>query len=489
MDLTGLGHFITTSVIIIAIGAGSATAADFRFPDKPPVAPLQQGAALPRPQCAELDNGMDVLVISNSEIPWVSVSWRLLVGENYGDAGKAGMANLTANMLTEGTENFTSDAFAEAVDSDAISISGGSGQETTYVSVGSLNHKVERAVELLAEAIRRPVFPAKDFNRVQRQTIQSMAVAEQDPMTQLSRAFNEWMYGEHYYGREASGTTRTLARITRDDLVHFHAEHYRPNYSTLIFSGDITKTQAVELANKYFGDWPRGTLPAVDKGQLAADEDMRIVIVNRDASKQTKILAGHLGFDRHHPDYVTMQVFNQVFGAGFVSRLNKRIRVDEGLTYGAGGTFSARREPGALVAFTFTRPEKIGDTTRVLIDEIKNMQMTPPTPEELEDSKSYLIGSFGLSMETPQDVANKIWDLKFYDLPYDYYDSYLEAVGQVTSEQVLEFSRNHVRPDKLKIVVVGREDEVRPQVEDIAPVTVVQPGEPIPKQPVIKPTM
>lgn len=475
---------IKASVCVFVFGIagwiGTSGAGADEFPTTPPVAPLQKGLKLPAPATATLDNGMDIVVISNDEIPWVSVSWRLLAGAKYDPQGKPGVASMTANMLREGTQNYTSDQFAEKVDFNAISIGGGAGHQTTSVSASSLKEKVATAVELLADIVRRPVFPQKDFDRVKTQSVQGMLVAEQDGGYVAGRVFNEWLYGDHFLAQPAGGTSATVSGIGRADLVEFHKTHYMPNHSTLIFSGDVSKAQAVELAKKYFGDWAKGAMPSAPRHRVAPDEPTRIALVDRPGSKQVQIRIGHGGFTRDDPDYVASQVFNQVFGGSFVSRLNKRIRVEEGLTYGARGGFSTGKEPGILTVSTFTRPERVGDTIKALLEEIDNIRNIPPSEEELTDAKSYIIGSFSLSMETAQDVAGKVWDLKFHELPYDWYDAYLAEVERQTSSGIQDFAKRRVKPDKLKIVVVGKPDEVAPQLESIAPVTVVKPGAKVP---------
>ncbi len=472
-------HFVFgmfTFLAPIGLWAGEGT----DFPDQPPAAPPLKAAQLPKPFVTTLDNGMDVVVISNSEVPWVSISLMLPIGAQLDPEEKIGLASVTVSMLTQGTRNYTSDELAEKMDTNAISISGSAGIETTAVYASSLKDQINLSTELLAEVVRQPVFPEKDFLRTMKQTLQSKAVEEVEPTFQVMTTYRKWLYGDHPQGRESNGETATLQNIRRKDLEKFHQQYYMPNGSTLIFSGDIQPEQAVGLAKKYFADWPKGELPKFESHPLPPAEPTRIVLIDRSTSKQIKVVVGHLGYNRFDPDYTCGQLFNQVFGGGFVSRLNHRIRVVEGLTYGAGGSFSTSRETGALTAFTFTRPDMIGKTINILLEEIKKMQEVHPTAEELNDGKSYLVGSFALSMETPQEIASKVWDLKFYGLPYDYYDGYFKQIDSLTSEQVQAFARKHLHPDQIKIVVVGNAEEVKSQLEAIAPVTVIKPGEKVP---------
>ena len=198
----------------LAISAGASFVSAGDFPDSPPVAPLQEGIKLPAPFTATLDNGLDVLVISNDEIPWVSVSWRLLAGAKYDGKSKPGLAALTAGMLREGTKNYTSDEFSEKIDFNAISLGGSAVYETTSVSASSLKEKVDIAVDMLAEAVRQPIFPEKDFGRVQKQRMQGIQISEQNGAYQAGRAINEWLYGDHFQARPSQGSRKTSSATT-----------------------------------------------------------------------------------------------------------------------------------------------------------------------------------------------------------------------------------------------------------------------------------
>jgi len=452
------------------------------FPEQPPVAPLQRNINLPQPYTTTLENGMDIIVVANSELPWITMRWYLQAGAKFDPPLKPGVAYLTALTLDEGTKKYTSDDMSEMVDFHAIRKGGSTTHETSYYSSSCLKDKVTIAIELMAEAIRHPIFPERDFKRIQSQEAQRLTIQEQDGAYQANRTFRNWAYGNHYLARPANGTSATLGRIPREELVEFHQTHYMPNNSTLVFSGDIEPEQAVGLAQKYFGGWQRGIPAQVPQNLLPGAEKTQIVIVDRRTSKQAQIRIGHLGFKRDHPNYEVSRVFNQVFGGGFVSRLNKRVRVEEGNTYGAQGYFNTGKEPGTLTVSTFTRTEEVGNTVKILLEEINKIRDIPPTAEELSDSKNYLVGSFSLSLETPQQMAQKIWDLKFHSLPFDYYESYFNKIDQMTSEQVQTFSQKHVDPDKLKIVIVGNAEEIQPQLEGLAPITVIKPGKKVPTQ-------
>ncbi|HEY3244947.1 MAG TPA: pitrilysin family protein [Phycisphaerae bacterium] len=447
------------------------------FPKEPPVGPLPEVASLPKTHGTKLDNGMEVIVVSNSEIPWVAVSWYSLDGARFDPPAKAGLASTTAAMLRKGTQSHTDGEISELLDWNAVSLSAGADHDTTTVSADGPSKALDVAVRLVAEVARTPVFPAKEFRQHLQQTITGLSVAEGDGGYLADREFRQRIYGTHYLARLPSGTTRTLPAVHRDDCIEFHKTHYMPNRSLLIFSGDVDERRAVDLAKSYFGDWQPGTPAAEPDATIPSAGETHVVLVDRPDSTQSQIRVGQVGFTRSDPRYVLSQVFNQYFGGGFSSRLNRAVRVKEGLTYGAGGGFSAGKQPGTFSLHTFTKNETTAETVRVLLGEVHNALTVPPTTEELDDAKSYMIGRFALSMETPQEVASKVFELKFYGLPDDYFTSFYKQVRASAADDIFGFAQSAILPEKLTIVVVGKAEQVKAPLSEIAPVTVVHPDE------------
>ncbi len=444
------------------------------FPTSPPEAPPLEPSSLPPAASHRLDNGMEVVVISSDEIPWVSVTWYLMAGAKYDPPQKSGLAFTTAALLRQGTTTHTADELAELLDFHAIKLGGKAGHETTVVHAGSLAKEVDLAVKCLAEVVRSPVFPERDFRRHISQAVNETKISEAQAEYWAEREFRERVYAEHYLGRLYYGNSETLPRIQREDLVEFHQTHYMPNESKLIFSGSITAEQAVGLARKYFGQWQPGTMPAFPVAPIPPRRDTHIYLVDRPGSTQSQIRVGQLGFRRSDPEYIPAQVFNQVFGGSFNSRLNSAVRVKEGLTYGASGGYTAGKEPGRLMAATFTKNESTAEALEVLLGVAESMTTEAPSKEELSDSQSYITGKFGLSLETPQQVASKVFDLKFHGLADNYYETYLKQINQLTASDVISFAQTAVDLGKLTIVIVGDATEVKGQLAEIAPVTVVK---------------
>jgi len=452
------------------------------FPDKPPVGKLLKPAKLPEVFSKKLDNGMEVLVIANDKIPYVSLRWYLLTGAKVDPPAKAGLADITAGLLDAGTAQRTADEFSELREHYAISWSTGAGHEISYVGVGVLAQHLDLAVKLTAEAVRKPVFEQDEFRRHIQKVLTDLSVAEKEGGYLADREFERRIYGSHYLARPSEGFAETVRQIERQDLSAFHRKHYLPNQSLLIFSGAVTNKQAVKLAEKYFGDWQKGTPAREPENKFPKLDKTTIFLIDRPDATQTHIRIGQLGFKRDDPAYVASQIFNQVFGSGFSSRLNKRVRIKEGLTYGIWGSFSAGKQPGRLSIGTYTQNKATAKTLRIILEEIKRMQTEAPSAQELDDAQSYLVGRFGLSLETPQDIAAKIFELKFYGLPDDYFETYLGQIVRINSKQVAAFANNKMHPDRLVIVLVGKAQDFEDDLREIAPVIKVRQPRTVPSK-------
>lgn len=465
--------------VVFVLSAALAATAEQKpagFPDEPPQAPPLRPATMPAAFSETLDNGMEVVVVQSDEVPYVSIAWYLMAGSRFDPPDKTGLATMTADLLRQGTANYTADRLASRLDFHAVKLAGSANHEYTEVSAGCLSQFADLAVEMLAEVIRRPTFPREEFARRIKEAIDELSVRERDPGYQAERSFREIVYGPHYQARPSEGTTKTLRAISVDDLAQFHRAHYMPNRSLIIFSGSIAPPAAAELARKYFGGWEPGTSPAEPDTQLPPARGTHVYLVDRPGAEQSQIRVGHIGIRRTDPAYVASRVFNQFFGGGFNSRLNRRIRIQEGLTYGARGSMSAGKEPGVFLVSTFTRTEKTAETASLVLEEVKRALAEPPTKEELSESISYLNGQFGLSLETPIQVAGKVFELRFYGLPDEYFAEYLTAVNGIDADAVLAFARESIHPDQLVIVVVGDAETIHESLKQIAPVTVIEQG-------------
>lgn len=445
------------------------------FPAEPPIRPLlSEFPDVPREQTT-LKNGLKVVVVPNDELPLVTMTLGLKLGAWTDDPETPGAASLAASMITQGTENFSSDALAEELEANAISLGGSVGMDNGAVRASCMKDQTDRAMRLLAEVVRRPAFPERDFKRTRDQLISSLSVSAQTPSYLADREMRVRMWGEHPYARAAGGEPGDIRRLTPEHLADWWTTHVRPDTTVLYIAGDIDPQQGFELAGRYFGDWTAdGAAPSPQLPVTPDRKPTSIVLVNKPGSVQSEIRIGQIGITREHPDYQSARVLSQIFGGSFGSRLNESLRVEKGLTYGASGGFTPAKFAGSFYVGTFSKPESTADAVRAAVEEVKNLQSRPATDEELSLSKGFLVGSFAGDRETPQAVIGDLWLIESNGLPQDYLQRALAAVGETEVGDISRVAMNVIDPTMLTIVVVGDANRVQADLAGLAPLTVIE---------------
>lgn len=444
--------------------------------ETPPTAPLLNAKFDASVHEMTLANGLKVVVIPNHEVPFVTYKLGLLAGAFADPPEAPGTAAMAAMMLTRGTAAHSYEELSALLETYAINVGGWADLDTASVDASAVTDEAERAMQALAEVVLTPMFPAHQFVILQNQVRTLKAVEEFTPQYQANRELRKRLFGNHPYARMADGELTDLNKITTDGMKQWWQTYVRPDLSVLYVAGDLDETTARQLAEKYFGNWQVASpKPALAVPPLPAPQPTHIYLVDRPGS-QAQIRVGQLGITRQHPEYFTVEVLNEVFGGSFESRLNKNIRVKEGLTYGAGGGFRASRFAGQFVASTFTKNASVGEALQIILNEIQGMKDLPPTSEEMSLVQNYLVGSFVLNRETPQSVVYDHWLIDSHNLSKDYLQRYLDGVKAATPENVVQAAQDLLDPQALVIVVVGQADQIQSQLEAIAPVTVVKSG-------------
>ncbi|MDZ4857659.1 MAG: pitrilysin family protein [Candidatus Hydrogenedentes bacterium] len=444
------------------------------LPVQPPTnAPLDD---LPLPSTSEktLPNGLRVVVVPNNELPYVTVLCGTKFGSWAEDSSVPGVASAALSLLTKGTEKYTADELAELIEFNALTIDGRASLDVSQVSVTALSDKLPLAFELLAEVVRRPTFPAKELDLLKQQRTVSLSVNEEDVNYVVDREVRRKLFGAHPYSRNVDGELADVPRLSQDAVATFWRTYARPDTITLYFAGDIETDAAVELAEKYFGEWKvEGPAPDVTAPGIPKTTPTHIYLVDKPGAVQSQIRVAQVSITRSDPAYHFARVFSQIFGGAFDSRLNKTIRIERGLTYGAGGGFYPSRFAGRFLSSTFTKTESTAETVQALLDVINGMRSTPPTEDELSTARAYLTGSFPADLETPQDAVNYQWMIESSELPKDYLRQAMQSYRQASQADVRNIAENVIDPAALTIVVAGEAEKLKESLGKIAPVTVI----------------
>lgn len=403
-----------------------------------------------------MPNGLTVLVLEQPYLPIVQLHALVKTGSAQDPPGKAGLANLVASLLDEGTTTRTAKQIAEQIEFVGGTLATRTEEDFTTVSARVLKKDLDLGFELLADILLHPTFPEPELERIRNQILGEILSEEEDPGRVAGKAFDQLVFEGHPYRWPVNGTQETLPKISRADVLQFFSQEYVPNQTILVVVGDITADQARAQITKRFGAWKqraeihRHATPAphmIDKPTVR--------LVDRDLSQAT-ILLGHLGISRTNPDYYAVTVMNYILGAGgFSSRLMEKIRDNQGLAYHIGSHFEARLMPGSFVVSLQTRNEQANQAITGVLAEIKNIREAPVTDQELADAKAYLIGSFPLRLDTTAKLADVLGLVEFYGLGLDYFSRYPKLIEQVTKEDVLRVAKQYLHPNRYALVVVG----------------------------------
>lgn len=435
------------------LGVSFATAfAANTLPEPGPVRKVD----VPTAQEKTLPNGLRVVVAPRKVTPLVTTTLYFKSGAEVDPPQLAGVANLTAALLSKGTATRSAPQLAQAADALGGSLASSAGYDQSRVGITVTTPKLAAALDLVADAALHPAFAPEEIERERKQTLDALRVSLSRPDRLARLVAARAAYGDGAYGHSPSGTPTSLPRITRDDIAHLHQTYYRPDNAVLVFAGDIDLDQAVALATHAFGDWkaPAAPLPAspASKGKASLAP---MIVVDLPGTGQAAVAAVHAGIARNAADYYPGIVANAVLGGSYSARLNQEIRIKRGLSYGAGSSLDTRRDAGTFGAAVQTKNPSAVEVVGLVLGELDTLAHTPPPADELTARKATLAGNFGFGLETTGGLAGQVADLALYGLPLDELGHFVDKVQAVSGDQVRDFAKTHLDRDGTTIVVAG----------------------------------
>jgi predicted Zn-dependent peptidase/outer membrane lipoprotein-sorting protein len=411
-------------------------------------------------------NGLQVVVVMHREQPVVSARMIVGAGAARDPMQKVGTAMLTASLLDQGTTTRSASEIADAIDFVGGMLGTGAGTDLTHAQVVVMKDSFAFGLELLSDVIRNPVFTPAEIERQRQQIISGLQVGYEDPDYVASMMFDRLVYGFHPYAFPNNGTPETVSRITRDDLVAFHDNYFAPNNSLLAIVGDVTIEEAMGVTERVFGSWSRREVEPL-RPVDPPSPTRRLVIIDKPDAVQTEIRVGHLGVPRRHRDFMALELAIKVLGGEGANRLQRVLRSERGLTYGASADMRALKLTGDFMAETDTRSEATAEALRVSVDEFWRLQRETVHERELADAKAYMAGSFPLRIETPDAIAVQVLNSLFYELPLKELENFRQRVNAVSVADVERVARGYLRPDRLSIVLVGNAEAFVKQLSGV----------------------
>ncbi len=404
----------------------------------------------------QLSNGLRILVVEHHELPIADFVMVVKSGSEEDPPNRAGLASLTAAMLDEGTRTRSALEIADQAGYLGISLQTASGWDASRISLHTPTAQLDSALALFADVIRNPSFAEKELERLRQERLTAILQQRDRGPVIADLAFSSILYGEdHPYGRAQQGTEASVKAITRADMQRFYNTHYRPNNSVLIVVGDVSVNDVMVRAERLFGNWQRGQVPATQvKTAKASNANTTVFLIDKPGAPQSSFRIGSIGVARATDDYFPLMVMNTILGGSFTSRLNNNLRETKGYTYGAGSFFDMRQAEGPFMARAEIVAAKSDSALVEFFKELRGIRETVPQ-DELDKAKRYLQLGLPAQFETTQDIAQRLVPVALYELPLNYFNSYAQNIGAVTAADVQRVAQQYVRPDNFSVVIVG----------------------------------
>jgi zinc protease len=418
---------------------------------------------IPEPTRVELDNGMVVLLMEDHELPLISVSATIRTGSRLESKNKIGLAGLVGTVMRSGgTTNMNGDALDDYLEGKAASIETGIGQKSGSASLSCLKEDFTEVFQVFNDVLRNPAFSQEKLDIAKNQIMSNIARQNDSPDSIVSREYKKLIYGQNS-PYAWTPTYATIQSILQEDLIRWHQQYFHPNRIILGIVGDFDTKQMVQQVRTIFGNWVSGPEVSDPVASYQAENLAKVFYVEKNDMTQAKIIMGHLGLIRKHPDYYPVVIVNQVLSGSFGARLFSNIRSKKGLAYDVhGGIGFGWDIPQTASMSMSTKTQTTGPGIEALIAEAHNMVTDPPTQEEVDKAKASIVNSFVFSVDSPGKVLGKYITYEYYGYPKDWLVRFRKGIEDVTKEQVREAAKKHLQPEKFSILVVGPREGTKP---------------------------
>jgi zinc protease len=421
-----------------------------------PAAGAPRPFEFPKAASKTLTNGLRVFVVTDHREPAVAARLVLLSAGSIKDpSSMPGVAQMTAALLTQGTEKRSAREIAETIDFLGGTLQATADRDGTTVTLDIVKKDLGTGMDLMSDVVLHPAFAPDELDRQRQRVLSSLQVQYADPNYLATLVFARVLYGNSAYGLPEAGTPRSVQEFRRDDFVKFHDANYAPNGALLAFAGDITPDEAFAIAEKYFGLWQKTSVAADIPAPGSLTTGQHIWLLDKPDAVQTQIRLGKFSIRRSDPDYLPLEVTNHIFGGSYNSRLNTEVRIKKGLTYDASSSLNAHRYAGSLSVNTFTRTETTVEALKLVMNLLGGMANGEITQQELNFARDYLAGVYPISSETAEQVADRVLIAAAFELPADYNQTYPAKVRAMSLDQVQATARKYFTAKDLDIVLAG----------------------------------
>ncbi len=413
-----------------------------------------------------LPNGLRILFIPDTSLPYVSFSMLIRSGSAQDPKGQEGLAAMVADLLNQGTTKRSATQIAAELGNMGAEFDTSASFDYSVMSASALAPQAGALFSNVLEIMTTPSFPDAEIERTRKQMLAQIARLPDNADAFAEHAFSSYLYGAHPYGRPTMGTVKSVQDLKKKNIIQFYLRTYRPNNAILAVVGQYTPELRKKIEDG-FGAWQKRDLADSKLPEPEKVEGLGIRVLDKAGLVQSQIRIGHLGIKRTSPDFLALRVGNTILGGAFASRLNDRVRKDLGLTYNIGSGFDARMATGPFAVETFTKNATVGQTVSETLKVLEKFKISGATREEVDRVKGYLKGIFPAAIETPEKLAFNLMVLRHYGIADSYLTNYLRDIDALSVLEINGAMARALDPKNIRVLVYSQAKDVVPQLEAI----------------------
>lgn len=426
---------------------------------------------MPEVKRIELKNGLKLFLVEDHEYPTIDLRAMVRTGSVFEPPSKIGLASICGQVLrTGGTVSKTGDELDKELETMAATVETSIGLSSGYVYVSVLKEDIDRALEILADILMNPAF-REDKIRLAKIQQKSIISRRNDNIGQITnREFRKLIYGkDSSYARHPEYTT--VDAVTREDLVEFHKKYFHPNNTIMAVWGDFSYKDMVAKLKKHLEPWKRVKVEVPSLPKVDYKYKYTVNFINKPDVNQSNIMIGHIGGLMNNPDFPALSVMNSILS---YERMFKRVRSDEGLAYSVWGNYGASYTyPGLFSSGAQTKSESTVYAIELMLKEMERITEEKVSSEELAKAKDLYLNSYVFNFDSKAKIVNRLMTYVYYDYPLNFMEKVKKGVEKVTKADVLRVAKKHLRPDKVQILVVGKEEDFDKPLSSLGEVNVI----------------
>lgn len=413
-----------------------------------------------KPKTFQLSNGLTVMVVENNKLPRVSANLSM-DRPPYNEGSVTGVSEIMAEQFENGTTNMSKDDFNKKVDYLGANLNFNSGG----ASLNSLSKYFPQVLGLMSDAIINPKFSAEEIQNSKERAIEELKSSEKNASAIASKVSNALMYGKNT-SRGEFETVESINKIQLADVQNTYKKYYAPDNSYLVIVGDVKFDQVKPLIEKAFGGWKKANTPITPLEPASNVATTEIDVVDVPSAVQSVVSLNNLNtLKMKDPNYFAATIANYILGGGGEARLFMNLREKNGFTYGAYSSMVASKYSPQFSASASVRNEVTDKAVKEFMNELNAISTVKP--EELENAKAKLKGSFIMSLEQPATIARFALNQKVQDLPSDFYTNYLKSIDKVTASDVTNAVKSTILPNQSRIFIAGKASEISEGLEKL----------------------